>query len=214
MPSIPSISSAIYKGENISKSLNSTLRPFEEESLCSYSSIPTIPIIPDLTLEEFKKTIVNYIWAGKSINMFLRENLNLRNMMRARFIETITNLDNMFARTPVTKNKISLHRVIKVNSNFNPSLNVGDIITDKGYMSCSRNYNQDIFMANGKPLTDGEPIYITVNVPENSKVIDVIRYVKMFGRNYQYNEILINRNSSILVTNKNGNCLTGELLLK
>ena len=175
---------------------------------------PSIPIIPSFSLEEFNNSIRDYVLFGVNINKLLRGN---QKDSFNRFIgrlcgKTIVNLDNIFARTPAIEKKISLHRVIKVNDEYSPNLNIGDIITDKGYMSCSRTYNADILKKNGLPLTEGTPIYLTIDIPEGKQILDVKKYVEYFGKKYKYDEVLINRGSSIRITAKKDNYVQAELL--
>lgn len=200
-----------FKSSQNIEQLGLKLKSLSKDTLCS---TPSIPIINNFSLEEFNNSIKKYIFFGVDINRLLRGN---QSDSFNRFIykyhkKTIENLDNIFARTPAIKKKISLHRVIKVNEEYNPSLNVGDVITDKGYMSCSKTYNADILKKNGLPLVEGTPIYITINIPEGKKVLDIKKYVETLGKKYKYDEVVLERGSSIRIISKNDNYIQAELL--
>lgn len=200
-----------FKSSQNIKQLGLKLKSLSKDTLCS---TPSIPIIHNFSLEEFNNSIKKYIFFGVDINRLLRGNQSdsLNRLIYKYHEKTIENLDNIFARTPAIKKKISLHRVIKVNEEYNPSLNVGDVITDKGYMSCSKTYNADILKKNGLPLVEGTPIYITINIPEGKKVLDIKKYVETLGKKYKYDEVLLERGSSIRIISKNDNYIQAELL--
>ena len=196
-----------FKSSQNIKQLGLKLKSLSKDTLCS---TPSIPIIHNFSLEEFNNSIKKYIFFGVDINRILRGNQS--NYLNELYGKTVENLDNIFARTPAIKEKISLHRVIKVNEEYNPNLNVGDVITDKGYMSCSKTYNADILKKNGLPLVEGTPIYITINIPEGKKVLDIKKYVETLGKKYKYDEVVLERGASIRIIAKNDNYIQAELL--
>ena len=196
-----------FKSSSNIKQFGLKLEPLSKDTFCSSLSIP---IIHNLSLQEFNNSIKKYIFFGVDINRILRGNQS--NYLNELYGKTVENLDNIFARTPALKKKISLHRVIKVNDKYNPSLNIGDIITDEGYMSCSKTYNADILKKNGLPLIEGTPIYLIIDIPEGKKVLDIKKYVETLGKNYKYDEVVIDRGSSIKIISKSGNYVHAELL--
>ena len=196
-----------FKNSSNIKQFGLKLEPLSKDTFCSSLSIP---IIHNLSLQEFNNSIKKYIFFGVDINRILRGNQS--NYLNELYGKTVENLDNIFARTPALKKKISLHRVIKVNDKYNPSLNIGDIITDEGYMSCSKTYNADILKKNGLPLIEGTPIYLIIDIPEGKKVLDIKKYVETLGKNYKYDEVVIDRGSSIKIIGKSGNYVHAELL--
>lgn len=117
-------------------------------------------------------------------------------------------IDHLFDKSKLTEKPVKLYRSIKSSGGTNYTPQVGEVFTDKAYMSCSQNpgfqeYLEDTWYEYGEEHGDNAPcesdLVIEFDLPKGSKALPLPMRTRI---EKQEQEVLLPRNSQIRITER------------